>query len=97
MSPEKFLLVQDEYRKSKDRLIEIQFNTLDEYFGRLEEYSRILEASIAEKKMILLVRALKNAALFHSKAKSLHNLKFAKLEKSSSSFRFHYSFEVVKN
>ena len=94
MSPEKFLLVQDEYRRSKDRLIEIEFNTLDEYFGRLEEYSKILEVSIAEKKIILLVRALKFAASFIRKE---IQITIAKLGKSSGSFRFHDSLEIVKN
>jgi len=58
MSPEKFVIIQDEYKKSKDRLLEIQFNTLEDYFGSLEKYSKILENSIASRKMILLAAAV---------------------------------------
>lgn len=59
MSPEKFVIVQDEYKKSKDRLLEIQFNTLEDYFAKLEKYSKVLENSIASRKMILLGRVSK--------------------------------------
>ena len=59
MSPEKFVIVQDEYKKSKNRLLEIQFNTLEDYFAKLEKYSKVLENSIASRKMILLGRASK--------------------------------------
>ncbi len=57
MSPEKFVIVQEDYIKSKDRLLEIQFDTLEDYFGELEKYSKVLENSIASRKMILLGRA----------------------------------------
>jgi len=59
MSPEKFVIVQEDYIKSKDRLLEIQFDTLEDYFRELEKYSKVLENSIASRKMILLGRASK--------------------------------------
>jgi len=58
MNLEKFEAVQHEWRRNKGRLLELEFEQLDEYFEKLEELARDLERTKTSRKMILLAAAV---------------------------------------
>lgn len=58
LSIEKFQSIQNDWRINKNRLVEIPYLTLDDYFEKLESLSKELEGTKSSTKMILLAAAV---------------------------------------